>query len=438
MRACLPAVRCFAPSLGVWILCLLPVPLWAQGQLGTEDGLKKAFKDTTARRNKLVNGDEQPGKADKTVAEATANYYLHRLTHVADTVAMEKMHKEFNAAIDSAMDKQKTKNNRAYIDQYFGPALVVSMKEVLARDVKNNQTIVINAAMMLPSMAKLKQDSISDYLIALVEDKATHDVVRLFALKALKETLPVTIQQDNVYLDFTDKAQNAKRVRDAKNVNALTAYVERSVGVTGLSPEQVAALVYLRREAIISLANAGAPAVLAVNKRQVKKDVLEGVAAPTLLKVLAGGEMQPAPSLQEKVEAALGLCAMKHPNMSEYDPSLAAYLIGRTIQEFLDDYNKDLGNITAAGAGKKLPIIAYRTDAKRLSDGLTEFAKNANIKAATDLKVLAQPILVSMTPAGYPRTDNAKVNELRLQLPQFQPKTNSAFKTLKAPVVPLN
>src|SRR5205823_3618728 len=111
------------------------------------------------------------------------------------------------------------------------------------------------------------------------------------------------------------------------------------------------------------------------------------------------------------------LCAMRHPNMPEYDPSIAAFLIGKTIVDFIDDYNKDLANIAAVGAGGKLPMIGYRTEAKRLSDGLNEFAKNANIKSATELKNLAQPILLGMTQTTaarpYPPTDNAKVNELR-------------------------
>jgi hypothetical protein len=332
--------------------------------------------------------------------------------------------------MNKTIDK-KGRNNRVFINM-FGPALVSSMKEVLARDIKTDQATVINAAMMLPTMAKLKQDQVSDYVIELVKGSNTHDAVRLYALKALKEVMPITIQPGDD-LDLKDTAQNDKRKRDTDVVEALTNYIERPVPVAGMSAEEVDAVRYIRREAIISLAQAGAPAVLAVNKKQAKKDILQGAVAPTLLKVLAGRDIKPPPSLQEKIEAALGLCALKHPNMPEYDPSLATYLIGRTIVDLVDDYNRDLANIGVVGKNRRLPYIAYRMDARRLGDALTEFAKNA--PHATILKD-AQPVLASMTKfkETEPYLPLANSVDLRKHVSTTRPKTGDVFKTLSKPI----
>jgi hypothetical protein len=436
MRRCLPIVRCFWLGLGLGIVLATPGVSWSQGQEGDKDSLQKAFKENSGRRDKLFSGEE-PAAADdnfaKKIAEAAANWYIYRVTHVTEKPL--DVQKEFSAEIVKMMEKtsaKKDRNNRVFIDM-FGPALVSSMKKVLARDIKTDQATVINAAMMLPTMAKLKQDKVSDYLIELVQDPKTHDVVRLYALKGLKDAMPITIQPGDD-LDLKDAAQNDKRKRDTKLVEALTNYIERPADVAGMSAEEVDAVRYIRREAIITLAHTGAPAVLAVNKK--KKDILQGPVAPTLLKVLAGRDIKPSPSLQEKIEAALGLCAMKHPNMPEYDPSVPAYLIGRTIVDFVDDYSRDYANIGVVGPTRKLPYIGYRTDARRLADALTEFAKNANTPHAKILKDLAQPVLASMTKfnAASPYLQAANSQDLRKQVSASRPETGKVFKTLSKPI----
>ena len=353
MRACLSFIRGFS-----LLLVLLTVPGigWAQRQLGTVEGLKKAFSDTNKRRDLLNSGEAAPVKGDASVAEAIANYYLYRVTHVTERERPEKVQEEFSKAVDSAMEK-RGKSNRAYIETYFAPALVKSMTEVLNRDnadIKADRSGVIHAAMMLPTLGRLKADATNDLLIALVKDG--NDVVRLYALKGLRETMPITPQPLELNLDLKDAGQNNKRKRDTLHVDSLASYIQTPIAVSGMRDEEVAR--FIRREAIISLARAGSPAVLARPIKLSKKADPDGPVAPALLMVLAGN-VRPGPSLQEKVEAVIGLCNLKYPEMPEYDPSVATFLIGQTMLEFTAEYSKDLANFGVGGAKKELPYLAW-------------------------------------------------------------------------------
>ena len=71
---------------------------------------------------------------------------------------------------------------------------------------------------------------------------------------------------------------------------------------------ELEALRYLRREAVISLAHAGVPAVSAIKS----SGAVKGPVAYELLRVLVKGKgaYNPSPSLSERVEAALGLCLL--------------------------------------------------------------------------------------------------------------------------------
>ena len=427
---------CARPWFVLGLGLFLAIPCATNGQqLGDMDSLSKAFEQNPQRRKELFDGTTQPGAADKKFAEAAAQWYVYRITHktvLGNPVLLARVYTDLDNAVKNAMDKDRQVKNRAFMNLFSG-ALVASMKEALAANININPTVVVHAGMMLPTMAKLKQDSISDYLMGLVSDEKSEDVIRLYALKGLKETMPIRTQLEEE--DFTDKAFVARKNRDVKAVETLTKYIERPVKIDGLPYEEVEAIRYLRREAIISLAHAGAPAVLALKKPEKK----EGLLAPTLLRVLSKDGLEPPASLQEKIEAALGLCAMKYPNMPEYEPAVAIYLIGRTLDEVIGEYKLDYKNFVAAGAGRKLPRIAWKTESKRLDAGLKELAENGkgtNAKqAAEKLKSQASPILTAIY--QY----NVQLNDLPFRndtVPGLKPKTGYPFKSLKTPEIPLD
>ena len=319
----------------------------------------------------------------------------------------------------------------------LGVALVKEMGEVFA-NTKDAPSITIHAAMLLPTMAKLKNDSVNDYLIGLIENDKTDEPTRLYALKAFKESMPITVQPDPVLvLNLAAADQNAKRASDTKLVEALVKYIERRVKTEELSYEEIAAVRFLRREAIISLASAGSPAVLLLKagvlqpKNPERKD---GLVAPTLLRVWTKDGLEPPASLQEKIDAAHGLCAMKYPFVPEYNPDVAVYLIGKTLDEFIGEYKRDYANFK--GPDRRLPRIAWKTESKRFETGLKDLAENAKgvSSKAAQLRDAATPILKRMQTYNQPEE-----GEFRTRLvPSLRPKTGYLFGPIKTAEIPLD
>jgi len=313
---------------------------------------------------------------------------------------------------------------------------VKAMKLVLAddRDIKNDYSTVINAALMLPSLGRFKSDAISDYLVALIKDDKTHDVVRLSALKAMREILPITLVDDQTDLEV--KSIAARKKRDIEHVEALTKFIERQVKIEGLSPEEINAVRYLRREAITSLASAGAPAVSAIKKQ----GKVEGAVAPTLMNVIAGN-LTPTPSLQEKIEAAIGLCHMKSPkglavDMPEYDPQLSVYLVALTLDQFVKEYNKDFTNFSVTTPAKKIPYLGWKTEGRRFKAALSDLVKNVGKGPASELDFrVQQPILDKVLLYHQPEQIQALfqfVNDQRGK------NNGKVFKTIKYPPIVLD
>jgi hypothetical protein len=435
MRCCLPIVRCCCVT-----LVFGSTIAWSQEQLGTKEDLTKAFTKDSPRLTKLFSGEEQATNADKKLADAAAQWYIYRITHLTwPMLTHEKVQGDFNSLANTSA----TRNNRAFIN-LFGPALVASMKEVLSAN-KTYPTTVVHAGMMFPTMARFKQDNISDYLVGLAQDDKTDDVTRLFALKALRELLPVDALDEESDLD---KKTLAKKARDIKHIETLTKYIERPVKADGMHPEEVAAVRFLRREAIIALANAEAPAVAALKK--VGK--VEGAVAPALLRVLANN-LEPTPSLPEKIEAAIGLCKMKywntrddkklkHAHMPDYQPEVAVYFVGKALSEFISEYKRDYENFGPGKGRERVPArIPFRADAKRFEAALIDLSNNAkgsSAKAlAEELKQKATPILKGIYNYQINLGDDQQFRDTFVTA-KLRPKTGYVFKTLKLPEVPLD
>jgi len=445
MPACSAAFRFGPILLGLGIVVSTSNTLHAQ-QLGSKEALLKAFdREAQNRHRALYTGEVEKveKKTDTKVAEAAAQYYIFRVTHRMEKKEYESVQGEFVNFVTSAMaptlvDK-KPKQNREYIE-LIGPRLVDAVTQVLDRDPTRDPTTVVHAAIMLQTMAKLKQDNIGDYLVKLVDKKETHPIVRLYAIKGLREYMPINSYDENA--NFFSKPLLAKKRADIKFVEPVAAFIERSVKVDDLPSDQAATVNYIRREAIITLAQAGVPAVIAFQKPMKIDNAMvqvEGLVAPTLLKVLAKDALSPPTTLQEKIEAVVGLASMKFNNMPDYNPDVATYLMGRTLVEFTAEYSRDLNNFV--GANKKIPYIAWKTEARRLDTALTQWVKANGDKGNADLLYKdARPLLLSIySKVNFVTLDNEEQTRLRKTVPTLAPRTGGAvFRNAKAPIISLN
>lgn len=439
----LPAVIFFS----IGMLFTLAPDARSQGLIRAKEDLKKAYDDVYKARNDLMLGNKTANPksdADKKVAEAVAQYFIFRAPIKTDAAAAPA---EFTKEIRNLMDKKNLKEKQNFIDM-LGKESVAAMKIVLERDIKSDGSTVVYASQMLAPMAMLKQEEVCAYLIELIDDAKTHDVIRLHALKAMREVMPIRIQQELLPLgaeDFKDKDQNARRKFDAVNVDALVKYIERSIDTQKMQPDEIATMHFLRREAIISLAAAGAPAVTAQPKAPRKP--LDGLVAPTLMKALTKRGLTPATNLHEKIEAAVGLCNMDYSWMPEYQSDVAVYLVGKTLAEFFGEYNKDLGSISVDGKNKQVPLYGFKADGKRFEAGLKKMEENARsdtklsipgnattLKAAAELRVKANVVLGPM----FLYKDSGRLEDFVRFVDQIRPKNSYPFKTLKTPEIPLD
>jgi hypothetical protein len=404
------------------MMCLL-FPAVSRGQqlYNVEHG--KEFEKVEKRLRELLRSEAKSTKEDSKTAEAAARYFIWRITAKSLKEDPPKIQSDFATAInnvDSARCDEK-------FFPVYGAALADAMEQVFQRELLGDPLTVVNASMMLPTLAKLKWElkvpfpaetivlrhpAVVDLLLKLLEDPKKHTVVHLYALKALKECMPVRIQPEE---KFDDRKVNAKTkekfILDVKCVNALVKFIEHPINAS--NPDDLAVARYLRREAITALAQGGTPAVWYTSK----KKLAEGPIAPTLLRVLKPNGLQPPASLEEKIEAAVGLCNMKYPNTPDYQPDLAVDLVGKTLVEFTNEYNRDWDRFAGAGLGgktKSLPRIPWKGAAKRFKEGLKELTAGVAAQGkgpdAKGLELRAVPVLDAIAQYGQASKQAELVN----------------------------
>jgi hypothetical protein len=337
---------------------------------------------------------------DKRLLETIANYYVFRVTwseYANDPDEMEYAINEFKLFYSSRIALSK---NTEMVN-YLNKKLIESFRKVLERDFMKNRLTSVNAAQMLPGLGKSKSDEISDFLIKLIKDANTHQAIKLYAIKALREYFPLVAETRDPFADL-------------KRVQALTDYIEQKWEIKETNKErleeQLAAVSFLRREAIQVLALAQAPIVPKLPPRKGVKN--EGQVAITLLKVLAKNELSPPPpargkintiavmGLAERVYASFGLCDFKSDPASGYQADLAVYAVGYCLSEFIEAYRADEDNLVKWDAKefnpkngeRKVPQLPWKTMAEHWQSSLKNLVdttdKSNNLTANSQAKLL--------------------------------------------------
>src|SRR5262249_2614993 len=146
--------------------------------------------------------------------ETLAQWYAWRPTWVAFQSNSGKMDKlvwefehEFVMPCNSANFSPR---NRDFVRQ-MGPHFAKAFKAVFDRDFLSTRMGSVNAALMLPALAKLKQEEVGDMLKDLINDPKVHDAVKVHAIKALREFFPVKTLDDADNIKDAEVAKKKKR-----------------------------------------------------------------------------------------------------------------------------------------------------------------------------------------------------------------------------------
>jgi hypothetical protein len=382
------------------LLLLAVLPVLGQQQLGTKTEVEDAFvrvRNTFTRE--YVTGAFEP---KKDVLDLAAQYYVYRVTWpnaTSDSATMSNVLAEFKALVDQITNKETTKKNQKFVDM-FAPMLVARFRQVTDLPFQENSKAVLNGIQMLPQLGRIKHDDIGKYLAEVIDDPAKHDAIKLYALKGLRENMPIHVLLDE---DLIDNKLRARRDAEAKRIDALERFITRQAP-TGMTEEETRAFTYIRKEAIAALANAGAPAVSAAKR---EGDV-KGAIAPTLLRVLIPAlrpdqeapkndmRLKPLPTIAEKVEAAIGILNMhpEHRKFEMYQPQIEVYAFGRFVKELGEVYNEDLPNLRINVKDKenrRPAVLPWKITSKRLEEAWVN-AASTKPGLPADFKKIEAPV----------------------------------------------
>jgi hypothetical protein len=342
-----------------------------------------------------------------------AQWYAYRLTHTEyqePKGSFRGMHDLVKEALDQIVnvrDPKTTAAQRTYMEE-FGKRFTARLQEV----VKNPKIIArLNAALILARLATAGQENAVDVLVEILQDPKENDGVKLHALRGIREFFASGRGES----PFTDKA------REARVINALLEYVVHKPALpAGAPPEEVAAVDYVRAEAIAALGQTLYPAGVNVVKKVVR---IQRPTALVLLRVLRKDGFQPEPSLAEQVAAAVGVCHLHSKEMDQYNPDYVAYHVGRFLVDFAALYN------SRAQDEKKQPWKIY---AHHLSNALeimkTDLANPPASEYSAYVAKLAEQADRLLSPIQKGSTSNPQPNDLSAWLDQNPPKSKMVYK----------
>jgi hypothetical protein len=322
--------------------------------------------------------------------------------------------------------KDKDKEAQDAHDKFlnlFGKELVKAFQKLLALpkkdfNPKQYDGMVIHVGLMLEQLGRLGQPEVADFLSRQLADSKS-DVIRLFAFKGLRESFGARPPE---VFRFT---QDPEREAIVARLEPLLDFLTRPPALpANPSDEEVAALRYVRREAIKALAQTRLHSVPFLDGKTLKAHV-----AHALARVLVGDKsgMTPPASLSERLEAAIGLCQMKAEIEANRDaivrlqPELVVGLVGKTVNELAQAYQQDFPHIDLKGG--KVPRLPWKVYAERMDNALKELQANLPAKAdsarknAQDLHKAASALLKLMK-SHKGLSDLAELQEVLRNMPR--------------------
>jgi hypothetical protein len=290
---------------------------------GKEDA--KQFED-------MRKGDET---ANPAILDSGAKWFAYRLTNplyqepTGGGKSMHELVKQAQLQILNPYDTRRQLNaNQVQFADEFGKLFVKRLEEVS----RNRKDIArVNAAMLLAQLAATGVEDAADVLVDIIGDPSENEAVKLFAFRGLKDIFSLG-RADNT-------SAFKKKDREAKCAQALLDYVNRKLTLhPGADAKEIAAINYVRSEALAALGQTRFPAV---SKVVAKKVTIERPTALAMLRVVRKDGAAFPPNLGEQVSAAVAICQLKSNLCEEYQPDYVAYQLGQFIVDFSNRYNTE-------------------------------------------------------------------------------------------------
>jgi hypothetical protein len=293
--------------------------------------------------------------------------------------------------------------------------MVGYLKEVL----QNDRAIArVNGARILARLANAGQEEVGDLLAATLNDPNQLEAVKFYAARGMGNMFAWTRGENRIRIRDED--------RERRCIQALLDFYSRKPTLSAsASPEELAAVHYVRREALRALGETRHPAV--VSKKEPKATVASGTAW-LLLRVLRKDGIEPPPDVAEQVEAAISLCQLQADLLPDYQADYAASQFGRFLVEYSQRVLEDRGEKV-----KKEPWVLHTA---RLLQALEELRNNTHRILGMGPYIgkfieQARPLLTRLEqPTGDPRA-----TALDTWLNQNPPTGKSIYKSVDSSVI---
>ncbi len=418
------AIRCCQAAVIVSLLVTGPAPAQkktlpageGQERLLPTESWKDKPEEEKAFQN-LRRGDQPITPEAEAVIDHAAQWFAYRLTwteyheYLGTNRTIHSLRDEgLKEIIDPNDPKTPLSGLKRTVAEEFNKRFAERLREV----VKNPKPIArLNAAMLLARVAATGQEEAADALADVIRDPKENDGIKLWAVRGLRDFFALLRADNPIRLK--------KKEAEGQWAKTLLDYVNRPIKLPATASHQEwAAIPYVRVEAISALGQTRYPAVATVEK---KNTIVQRPTALGLLRIIANQkEVEPPPTLAERVAAVSALCQLQAKLCEDYQPDYVAHVIGRFVVELGVLYNQ----------GKTRE--PWRLYASRLMQALNEFKTdlqgppaNDNSPYVTKMVQTAEPLLREMASDSKGAPDT---NSLSAWLGMNPPKHTTVYKSL--------
>jgi hypothetical protein len=363
-----------------------------------------------------VPGDAEATKSNRAVLAKKARYLVDVLMKKTAEDQMASTLQNFvqnELPVPRGFAPREMEKHLAFARE-LGPHLVKELEPA----VKDNKTLVrLNAARLLAFVGMTGYEGAAALALQILNDPQQPDGVKNYALETLTNLFAFAPDAANADVSVFD--QGATGEAKAKNralrnecIQSLCDFVTKNREIAGRSEEEIAAIKYVRREAVRALGQ--------VRMHRLRDGQPPKVLARpglVLLKVANRDGLTPEPDVKEQSEAVLGFLnlfpVIRAGADREIQCDYAADAIGRAIVDVMNHKAERPDNIQ----------IPWRVFGERLAAGLEAWQDHVNgmrLDGAAAARPLAEQVKTSI------------IEPLRANLPGSVPDTNALRTWLQA------